>query len=417
MVHLRLNEKESRPNEYVNFITQIPRADGYEPSGEDAKELLCALAAQVKPLMKDHGFTVNSLEEEETGKVGKQSSSSSAVRTDLFIVPTNSSVPSATSSTQFLSKKTGYYSSGTRLRDAAAIRGQGIGGIGEILPEYVCGGAHTQKRSGFMATRRKRRERKEVMPGNHTGAQTAKKRKAGSRMTKPLPGEGVKMSEEGGSKGKRANSNRARDERAAAAERRMLALQGKLPESPVPDLHDATPSDGDDNDEFEPEDDDLRRLAMNEVMSREEINGLRLCDQKDDGNDERQPKVGPSRAIPTTPPASASTHTNLAQSVASKKRKGVLDGMVRDEIAKRKRESLGMDGPGKTMGSKLSSDGKPGGSTSSETSDVKSKARVLPWLTQGTGGNTKTDDRRPPSAGGDDREGHGVPWACIACTL
>lgn len=63
MVHLRLNEKESRPNEYINFINQLPSADGCEPSSADAKELLRALAAQVKPLMKDHDFTVNSLEE------------------------------------------------------------------------------------------------------------------------------------------------------------------------------------------------------------------------------------------------------------------------------------------------------------------------------------------------------------------
>lgn len=63
MVHLRLNEKESRPNDHINFIAQLPCADGCKPSSEDAKELLRALAAQVKPLMKDHGFTVNSLEE------------------------------------------------------------------------------------------------------------------------------------------------------------------------------------------------------------------------------------------------------------------------------------------------------------------------------------------------------------------
>lgn len=60
MVHLRLNEKETNPNPYINFITAIPLpGDEREP----ARQLLRALAAQVKPVMKAHGFTVNSFEE------------------------------------------------------------------------------------------------------------------------------------------------------------------------------------------------------------------------------------------------------------------------------------------------------------------------------------------------------------------
>ena len=58
MVHLRLNENEANPNPHVNFITVLPMADQ-----ERARQLLRALAAQVKPIMKDHGFVVNSLEE------------------------------------------------------------------------------------------------------------------------------------------------------------------------------------------------------------------------------------------------------------------------------------------------------------------------------------------------------------------
>ncbi|KAG9004593.1 hypothetical protein FRB94_002269 [Tulasnella sp. JGI-2019a] len=94
MVHLRLNEKESRPNEYINFISQLPCADDYGPSGEDAKELLRALAAQVKPLMKDHGFTINSLEEAETGRPGRPSNSCSVVQTDRSTARINSSTSS-----------------------------------------------------------------------------------------------------------------------------------------------------------------------------------------------------------------------------------------------------------------------------------------------------------------------------------
>jgi len=61
MVHLRLNENESNPNPHVNFITALPAADPQEQ--ERARQLLRALAAQVKPIMKAHGFAVNSLEE------------------------------------------------------------------------------------------------------------------------------------------------------------------------------------------------------------------------------------------------------------------------------------------------------------------------------------------------------------------
>jgi hypothetical protein len=56
MVHLRLNERETNPNPYINFISALN-------AEEDSRQLLRALAAQVKPVMKAHGLTVNSLEE------------------------------------------------------------------------------------------------------------------------------------------------------------------------------------------------------------------------------------------------------------------------------------------------------------------------------------------------------------------
>lgn len=61
MVHVRLNEREPNPNPHVNFITPLPSAD--PAVQEDARQLLRALAAQVRPVMKAHGFAVNSLEE------------------------------------------------------------------------------------------------------------------------------------------------------------------------------------------------------------------------------------------------------------------------------------------------------------------------------------------------------------------
>lgn len=65
MSHLRLNAKTTSPNPYFNFITALPsflNAPGL-PSQQNAKELLDALAAQVRPICKKHGFNVNSFEE------------------------------------------------------------------------------------------------------------------------------------------------------------------------------------------------------------------------------------------------------------------------------------------------------------------------------------------------------------------
>jgi hypothetical protein len=54
---LRLNENELNPNPNIHFITALP------DDNDDARQLLRALAAQVRPVMKAHGFVVNSLEE------------------------------------------------------------------------------------------------------------------------------------------------------------------------------------------------------------------------------------------------------------------------------------------------------------------------------------------------------------------
>ncbi|KAG2142972.1 hypothetical protein DEU56DRAFT_792745 [Suillus clintonianus] len=61
MVHVRINEREANPNPHVNFVSVLPMIDA--TLEDDARQLMRALAAQVRPVMKDHGLTVNSLEE------------------------------------------------------------------------------------------------------------------------------------------------------------------------------------------------------------------------------------------------------------------------------------------------------------------------------------------------------------------
>lgn len=63
MVHVRLNQAEPNPNHHINFITALPTNPEQQ---EEARQLLRALAAQVRPVMKAHGFAVNSLEEVRT---------------------------------------------------------------------------------------------------------------------------------------------------------------------------------------------------------------------------------------------------------------------------------------------------------------------------------------------------------------
>ena len=64
MVHLRLNEKEVNPNPHINFISPLRMEDS--AAEEEARQLLRALAAQVRPIMKAEGFVVNSFEEVST---------------------------------------------------------------------------------------------------------------------------------------------------------------------------------------------------------------------------------------------------------------------------------------------------------------------------------------------------------------
>ena len=64
MVHHRINERETQPNKHINFVTPLRMPQVPPPfSEEDARQLLRALAAQVRPIMKNHGFEVNSFEE------------------------------------------------------------------------------------------------------------------------------------------------------------------------------------------------------------------------------------------------------------------------------------------------------------------------------------------------------------------
>ncbi|KAH9972776.1 WLM domain-containing protein [Lactifluus volemus] len=276
MVHLRLNENEPNPNPHVNFITALPMADAHEQ--ERARQLLRALAAQVRPIMKSHGFVVNSLEEYEYNNVfagrnwnngrplvctfytlihsGSQlvlrGRDGSFVSTPWLIGTLCHEVRLLNVYTQHMNhgsdfqslwsqlrkevvalQAKGYYgdgmwSSGTRLTDSTKVVGSGP--IEDGLPEYMCGGAQSRARPSA----RRRRRQPVAGPSLLTGAQTTKRRKAGSRVTTSGiftgGGQALNADEDDKRAGtgfrKKAASKRAREERALAAERRFRTLQG-----------------------------------------------------------------------------------------------------------------------------------------------------------------------------------------------
>ncbi|KAJ8593352.1 WLM-domain-containing protein [Rhizopogon salebrosus TDB-379] len=263
MVHVRINERETNPNLHINFVSVLPMVDA--TLEDNARQLIRALAAQVKPIMKTHGFTVNSLEEYEYNRVFAGRNWNNGETIELVLRSASGSfVPihwlmstlchelahikhmdhgpafqalwrQLRGEVRALQNRgyygDGYWSSGTRLADSARMAGQGIE-MGD-LPEYMCGGAHSRARPA--SYKRRKRTAKFSGPSMHTGIQTEKKRKAGSRITNTnaFGSEGQALNEgaigekkdAGTGFRKKAGSKRAREERALAAERRMETLK------------------------------------------------------------------------------------------------------------------------------------------------------------------------------------------------
>ncbi|KAJ7104198.1 WLM domain-containing protein [Mycena belliarum] len=267
MVHVRLNERESNPNPHINFISALAIED--PASQEDARQFLRALAAQVRPIMKAHGFVVNSLEEYEYNKVFAGRNWNNGETIELVLRGRNGSFfptswlmgtlchelahikhmnhgPAFQALWKLLREEVralqnkgyygdGYWSSGARLMDSAKVTGDGI--VAGEFPEYMCGGAHSRTRPTALRRRRHapRKQPGEPIASLKTGRQTAKKRKAGGRVRSKyaFAGEGASIVEatdaqgRGSGFGKQAGSKRAREERALAAERRIQALQAQ----------------------------------------------------------------------------------------------------------------------------------------------------------------------------------------------
>ncbi|KIJ25625.1 hypothetical protein M422DRAFT_216668 [Sphaerobolus stellatus SS14] len=306
MVHTRINERVANPNPHINFIASLDDA-------EEARELLRALAAQVKPIMKNHGFTVNSFEEYEHNKVflGRNWNNGETIELVLrdslgrfyptprllsvlchelaHIKHMNHSAAFHSIRHQLCAEVAalqgkgyfgdGLWSAGNRLADSQRVAG-GVS-TAQDLPEYTCGGAFSQSRQNALPSRK--RQRRQAGPSLRTGAQTVKQRKAGSRVTSKTAfkdtGSGhvldasVAKGGEGSTFRKKANSRKAREERAAAAARRLLQMQGTAPPSP------SKPA-SEDEDEEEESGSDYERIAPE--TDRERLERMRIWAGEDD---------------------------------------------------------------------------------------------------------------------------------------
>ncbi|KIK63135.1 hypothetical protein GYMLUDRAFT_197565 [Collybiopsis luxurians FD-317 M1] len=397
MVHSRFNQHEPNPNPHINFITALPAQDG-----EDARQYLRALAAQVRPVMKAHGFEINSLEEYEYNAVFAGRNWNNGETVELVLRrPGGSFLPSSwVLSTlahelahikhmnhgptfQALWQKLrnevrklqdrgyygdGYWSAGTRLADSAVISGEGLD-TGE-LPEYICGGA--QNRTRPSGIRRRRGPRRPIEPSNKTGRQTAKQRKPGSRITSKyaFQGEGTSLNagdsdSHGKGFGKQAGSKRAREERALAAERRLQALASSST-APVESDEEENFSEG----EIITETDDDRRKALLAAEGDKDLKNLNLQSStswKSFQNDFVFTGQGRAGVIPAAIDISSDSEEESSEATSTGKGKRKADvleqqpkvakktksSLVDSEIAFRKKEALGMApvrGKGHTIG-------------------------------------------------------------------
>ncbi|PWN28882.1 WLM-domain-containing protein [Jaminaea rosea] len=280
MVHLRLNDGDTARNEYINFVSALDR----HANKDDALRRLHQLAAIFKPIMKRHGLRVNHLVEYEpnpefAGRNWNAGENIEMVLRDhsgLFLpfgmicyvfaheLAHNFHMNHSSKHTQLtkdfneerkdLQSKgylgDGFWSAGKRLDDESWVAGESSVTNAE-LPSNLCGGAWKRRGAAARKRRTKRtgegttKRRKKGVPSLRTGAQTSAntERVAGkTRRYMDLPGEGSRVdgrndlpkasaksdsykSDPNSTFRKQANTNAARDARAAAAMRRMAALQ------------------------------------------------------------------------------------------------------------------------------------------------------------------------------------------------
>lgn len=313
----------------------------------------------------------------------------------------------------------GYWSAGTRLADSSIVNSRDV--VSGEFPEYMCGGA--QKRTRPTSLRRRHINRANVgEPSVRTGRQTAKKRKAGVRITRQnaFTGDGKALNEsvdedqknKGTGFRKQATSKRAREERALAAERRIQALQSSQTASSTAVQESRNNDSGTETDESDGdiiETDQDRRKAMLDASQDADLDNLKY--EFPDDFDFNLPSPWSSQDASST----SSTFTSAGPSHSKGKGKAPLEDedfsrpskrfktvsesssmkqkssgafgltkLVQDELQLRKKESIGLA---------LTGTQKLGGS--------------------GRNRSLKADDSRDEARNKNEM----ATWECLVCTL
>ncbi|CAE6500453.1 unnamed protein product [Rhizoctonia solani] len=383
----RFNTKTSSPNPYFNFITVLPSYTNAPnlPVQDDAQKLLEALAAQVRPLCKKHGFNVNSFEEYEYNTVFLGRNWNAGETIEIVLRRSDGSFHNVQHLIQVVCHELahikhmnhlagfqqlnaqlchevaalrakgyygdGMYSSGARLCDSAEVAGRGLGASDFDLPEYMCGGAQERRRASTL--RRAPRQ---------NGPPKQKRRKAGTRVASKYAfvGQGNALNahvtgedkkKKGTGFGKRAQSAKERQARLEATERRLKSLEKISEAKPTPEPE--PDSDSDSDSESFKETDELRRKLLADsgagwkfsavpdagpsTSFDDDIINL-ISDDERPGSNQPKASLEPKLAPPKKP--------------ASQNPGSSLTNMVRNEVEYRKREQLGLVGAQKLGGTK-----------------------------------------------------------------
>ncbi|QRW18014.1 WLM domain protein [Rhizoctonia solani] len=387
----RFNTKTTSPNPYFNFITALPPYINAPnlPSQDDAKALLQALAAQVRPLCKKHGFNVNSFEEYEYNTVflGRNWNAGETIEIVLrrsdgsfhniqhliqvvchelaHIKHMNHLAGFQQLNAQLCHEVTalrtkgyygdGMYSSGNRLSDSTEVAGRGLGVTDFDLPEYMCGGAQDRRRASTL---------RRAPRGN--GGPKPKRRKAGTRVRSKYAfvGQGNALNEHatgeqekkrGTGFKKRAQSAKERQARLEAIEQRLKSLEknsnGKPDSQSGLEPAVEAGSDSESGSESFKETDDMRRKLLADSGAGwkfstipdagptgsfdDDIINLLSDDEDQDTNQARAPpKSTPSKKLELQKQGPSNPLTN----------------MVHNEVEHRKQEQLGLVGSHKLGG-------------------------------------------------------------------
>lgn len=247
------------------------------------------------------------------------------------------------------------------------------------------------------------------MPSNHTGAQTTKKRKAGARVKakNAFVGDGKALNADvrdeaakkaGTGFGKKAGSKRAREERALAAERRLLALQSSAGPSTSAPKDDSDSDSGSDGDIEITETDKDRQKRMLDIMSEADLERLKYGDFEDEFT------LPSSSSFGKVKDDVIDIEDDSEPPPAKKKRLTSL-GLVKDEVQYRKKEALGMVGSGRSLGGGPSKQPPDRGTRQSSLLDhlsSKSRKERIP-----------SDSQSATASLGDSSS----TWSCSICTL